>query len=49
MKTVRLFVNDNETSKNVSKIVKEKLESANFQIVEDDHESFYLLKLLPYL
>ena len=38
MKTVRLFVNDNETSKNVSKIVKEKLESANFQIVEDNYD-----------
>lgn len=38
MKTVRLFVNDNETSKNVSKIVKEKLESANFQLVEDNYD-----------
>ena len=38
MKTVRLFVNDNETSQNVSKIVKEKLESANFQIVEDNYD-----------
>ena len=38
MKTVKLFVNDNETSKNVSKIVKEKLESANFQIVEDNYD-----------
>ena len=38
MKTVRLFVNDNETSKNVSKIVTEKLESANFQIVEDNYD-----------
>ena len=38
MKTVRLFVNDNKTSKNVSKIVKEKLESANFQIVEDNYD-----------
>lgn len=38
MKTVRLFVNDNETSKNVSKIVKEKLESANFQVVEDNYD-----------
>ena len=38
MKTVRLFVNDNETSQNVSKIVKEKLESANFQMVEDDYD-----------
>ena len=38
MKTVKLFVNDNETSKNVSKIVKEKLEIANFQIVEDNYD-----------
>ena len=38
MKSVKLFVNDNETSKNVSKIVKEKLESANFQIVEDNYD-----------
>lgn len=38
MKTVRLFVNDNETSKNVSKIVTEKLESANFQIVEENYD-----------
>ncbi len=38
MKSVKLFVNDNETSKNVSKIVKEKLESANFQVVEDNYD-----------
>ena len=38
MKTVRLFVNDNETSQNVSKIVKEKLKQANFQMVEDDYD-----------
>ena len=38
MKTVRLFVNDNEESRNVSKIVREKLESANFQIVEDNYD-----------
>lgn len=38
MKTVKLFVNDNETSKNVSKIVREKLEIANFQIVEDNYD-----------
>lgn len=38
MKSVRLFVNDNEESRNVSKIVKEKLEIANFQIVEDNYD-----------
>ena len=38
MKTVRLFVNDNETSQNVSKIVREKLEIANFQMVEDNYD-----------
>lgn len=38
MKTVRLFVNDNEESRNVSKIVREKLEIANFQIVEDNYD-----------
>lgn len=38
MKTVKLFVNDNEESRNVSKIVREKLEIANFQIVEDNYD-----------
>ena len=38
MKSVKLFVNDNEESRNVSKIVREKLEIANFQIVEDNYD-----------
>ena len=38
MKTVKLFVNDDEESRNVSKIVREKLEIANFQIVEDNYD-----------
>ena len=38
MKTVKLFVNDNEESRNVSKIVREKLEIANFQMVEDNYD-----------
>lgn len=38
MQTVRLFVNENETAKNIAKIVKVKLESANFQIVEDNYD-----------
>ena len=38
MKSVKLFVNDNEESRNVSKIVREKLEIANFQMVEDNYD-----------
>ena len=38
MKCVKLFVNDNEESRNVSKIVREKLEIANFQMVEDNYD-----------
>lgn len=38
MKTVKLFVNDNEKSQNISKIVKEKLKNANFQIVDDNYD-----------
>lgn len=38
MKNVKLFVNNTENAKNISEIVKEKLEMANFLIVEDNYD-----------
>lgn len=38
MKKIRLFVNNNEKSLEVSKTIKENLEKKKFQIVEEDYE-----------
>lgn len=38
MNTVKLFVNDNETSLHIAEVVKEKLKVANFQIVDDNYD-----------